>query len=682
MARKILLAVGLLIAVLLLGAAGGYAWLRHQAERAEQSPADIRQFFSLPAQRPAFAAADRVPCRDRYPLRHAWFGDTHIHTAVSYDATAFGVTNGPDDAYAFARGEAVELRLQDDPPAAVVPTLQLPRPLDFAAVTDHAEGLGEAAICDDPLAPGHDAAACALYRGDWRLPVDESLFPLVRLAALAIFGQHRSARICGADGTRCRAGAEAAWVANQQAAERWYDRSASCAFTTFVGYEYSLAEEGANLHRNVIFANAEVPPRIMSARDANTPEELWHWLQRACLDGGESCDVLAIPHNSDWSSGRMWFPYSLDGRTRDEQRADAELRSRIEVLAEIMQVKGDSECRNGLPSILGEPDEFCEFEKLRPADPSIEDCGDTFGSGGMSLQGCESRFSYVRYALAAGLQDQRVLGVNPFRLGIIAATDNHNGTSAAEFERGHLGATGQDRDAVRRLTSGVEVPGGIAKGSPVRYGPGGLAGVWAEENTRESLFAAMRRRETFGTSGPRIQPRFFAAADYPEDICEAPDMVATAYRLGVAMGGEIGGEDWPGGSPEFLLAAHRDPLGNPLQRIQVIKAWVDEQGRAHQAVHDVAGDPGNGAWVDDDTCEVHGDGYAQLCATWRDPAFQPGVAAVYYARVLENPSCRWSTWDCNSLPAGQRPPTCDDPTIPKAIQERAWTSPIWYAPPG
>jgi hypothetical protein len=298
----------------------------------------------------------------------------------------------------------------------------------------------------------------------------------------------------------------------------------------------------------------------------------------------------------------------------------------------------------------------------------------------MMMQGCESRFSYVRYALSTGLSEQEKLGVNPFKLGIIAASDNHNGTPAAELEQGHMGANGVDRDSLRRLTSGVEVPGGIAKGSPIRYGPGGVAGLWAEENTRESLFAAMRRRETFGTSGPRITPRLFCGWAFPDDICSSPEMVAEAYQLGVPMGSDLPVSPAADVAPKILVSASRDPMSYPLQRIQIIKGWVDDKGRTQQAVYDVAGNPDNGASVDTASCETRGSGFAQLCTVWQDPDFDPSMPAVYYSRIIENPSCRWSTYDCNALSVEQRPESCDDPTIPKAIQERAWTSPVWYQP--
>lgn len=379
----------------------------------------------------------------------------------------------------------------------------------------------------------------------------------------------------------------------------------------------------------------------------------------------------------------MWFPYSYRDWPLQQQQEMARLRAQLEPLAEVMQVKGDSECRNGIASVLGSADEFCDFEKLRAPEQVIADCGEDFGSGGMMLQGCASRFSYVRYALTAGLLEQQQLGVNPFKLGVVAATDTHIGAPAAGLERGHMGSHGIDRDPKHRLTGEVEVPGGIGTGSPARYNPGGIAGVYAVENSRKALFAAMQRRETFGTSGPRIRPRFFAGWKLDKEICQSGDFLKLAYSAGVPMGGDLPASPAGAvGGPLFVVSASRDPRpgANLLQRIQVIKGWLDAEGNTHQAVYDVAGNPDNGAAVDRENCAVSGSGFDQLCSTWQDPEFNPQQAAVYYTRVLENPSCRWSHHDCLALPAQQRPPMCSDPLLPWQIQERAWTSPIWYQP--
>ncbi|GAB5450357.1 MAG: DUF3604 domain-containing protein [Halioglobus sp.] len=677
---KILLAIALVLA-LLIGLAT--MWLRYEFERVSQEHSERFDWSSVAVTSLEDPAPSASPCAAQYPGKKAWFGALHVHTAASYDSTSFGSLVSSTDAYRFARGETLSLGLRGDPATYVAPEVSISTPLDFMAVTDHAENLGEVHLCHNPRNIAYDALPCKLYRGDIRLPVEERLQPIMRLASLAIFGEDRSVRICGEDGARCRQQAASAWRSNQQSVEAAHDYSSDCSFTAFHGYEYTLAVESSNLHRNVIFASSVVPQDAMSAKDARQPEQLWEWLDTVCISGSPACDAIAIPHNSNWSSGRMWFPYSNLDLPLEELQRQAALRAKVEPLAEIFQVKGDSECRNGIDSVLGAPDEFCDFEKLRRPTEATDDCSEAMGSGGMLLSGCISRFSYVRYALTAGLLDNEKIGVNPFKLGIIAATDTHNGTPAAGLEKGNKGSHGSDRDVKNRLLGEVNVPGNIAKGSPVRYNPGGVAGLYAEENSRAALFEAMRSRETFGTSGPRISPRFFAGWSLAEDICEHKDYPASAYDSAVPMGGDLppGPQGWRV-SPVFVTSANRDPRegGNLLQRIQIIKGWIDEQGRTQQAVYDVAGDPNNGASVDPASCAVSGPGFAQLCASWRDPDFNPAVPAVYYARVLENPSCRWSAHDCLSLPESERPASCSDPELPWQIQERAWTSPIWYQP--
>ena len=664
----------LLLALGLIGAAAGL-WLRFEFSRSVVPSGTAANWAQIPVAAAPGATAD-TGCTQQHRYPQAWFGALHVHTSASYDATAFGTAATVDDAYRFGRGEPLPLRLKFDPPGYQGPVLRISSPLDFMAVTDHAEALGESSLCYDPQSESYATLVCRLFRGDLRLPVEDQLQPLVRIATQAIFGQDRSARVCGEDGSRCRQRAVEVWHNNQRSTEAWHDRSGDCAFTTLHGYEYTLAQEASNLHRNVIFSSGTVPQAPLSAKDADTPEQLWQWLQQTCIDGNADCDALAIPHNSNWSSGRRDWPVQ-------RQQQMARLRARLEPLAEIMQVKGDSECRNGITSVLGSADEFCDFEKLRSPAEQIPDCGEEFGSGGMMLQGCASRYSYVRYALTAGLSEQEKLGVNPFKLGIVAATDTHIGAPAAGLERGHMGSHGIDRDPRHRLQGEVEVPGGIGTGSPARYNPGGIAGIYAVENSRKALFSAMQRRETFGSSGPRIRPRFFAGWELDAAICKSTDFLQQGYAGGVPMGADLPLPP-PGvvRSPLFVASASRDPRpgANLLQRIQIIKGWVDEQGQTHQAVYDIAGNPDNDASVDPSSCEVSGTGFEQLCGTWQDPDFDSQQAAVYYTRVLENPACRWSHYDCLAMPIGERPAMCDDPELPWQIQERAWTSPIWYQP--
>ena len=363
----------------------------------------------------------------------------------------------------------------------------------------------------------------------------------------------------------------------------------------------------------------------------------------------------------------------------EEQRARAVLRGNIERLAEISQIKGDSECRNGFGGVIGATDEFCDYEEWRG--PEVEDCGpDGKSFGALMDQGCVSRKDYIRYALLEGFREQRRIGINPFKIGIIAATDAHNANPGDVEEYSYQGWQGTpDATIEERLDPGNSP---VNATNSLAANPGGLAGVWAEENSRDAIFDAMKRRETFGTSGPRITARFFGGWEYPEELCGDPELVTKGYASGVPMGGDLPPRPEGALAPSFVLSTMRDigtseHPGGLLQRAQIIKGWVDAEGLFHQQIFDVAGGP-NEASVDGQTCQPRGTGHNSLCRVWRDPEFDIDQNAVYYARVLENPSCRWSAIQCLEQGAENRSPSCSDPDVPKTIQERLWTSPIWY----
>jgi hypothetical protein len=609
----------------------------------------------------------RAACASHNPLRNLYFGDLHVHTALSFDANAFDVRTTPAEAYGFARGAAVAL-----PPLDVsgvgTRTIQLERPLDFAAVTDHSEYLGEVEECTTPGSPNYGSATCTTYRGEEYAAVRLFGFPLV-------VGPPRFRDVCAPGVQECLTQGAEVWQRVQDAAEQAYDRTASCAFTSFVAYEYTSAKGTSTHHRNVVFRNERVPYPTTFFEQPE-PQGLWSELAATCRDAATGCDVLAIPHNSNESNGNMFFVEYPGTHTLAGERGQAQLRGAMEPLVEIYQHKGDSECMNGLSGVIGASDEQCDFEK----DPRpFQDCGDGTGGGGVSRFGCFSRLDFVRNVLLAGLQEDARLGVNPYRLGIIASTDTHNGTPGAVDEAGFVGHRGIDDDTpAKQLGNGVLTPGGI------QFSPGGIVGVWAEENSRPGIFDALRRREVFGTSGPRIAVRFFGGWNLPAGLCSDPDMLADAYAAGVPMGSLLDEPSGPATAPSFLVSAQRDPgtLSRPgaqLQRIQIVKGWI-EQGQSHQQVFDVAGDPDNGATVDVDTCVASGPGDDSLCAVWIDPGFDPSQHAYYYVRVLENPTCRWSTITCNGLAPVDRPSACSDPGVEKTIQERAWSSPIWYRP--
>jgi hypothetical protein len=621
-----------------------------------------------PPGEPCPAAATRARCTDHDPLRRAFFGDLHVHTTQSFDAHAFDVETTPAEAYRFAQGEPLALPPLDADGHGTR-TVALDRPLDFAAVTDHSEFLGEVETCATPGAPGYDSQTCQTYRGAPYLAVT------VFGSRLATPTPTRFPDLCGPDGAACRATASPVWQGIVDAAEAADDATPACRFTTFIGYEYTAATNASTLHRNVIFRNATVPfPTTYFEQP--TAAGLWRELRATCLDAGTGCDALAIPHNSNESNGRMFAVEYPGAATLDDQRRQAGARAAIEPLVEIYQHKGSSECFHGLAGIVGASDEQCAFEQ--EVRSPLVDCGDTPGNGGVARVGCYSRLDFVRGALLEGLREAARLGQNPYRLGIVASTDTHNGTPGLVDERTFGGHRGIDDDTpAKQLGHGVLTGGGIV------FGPGGLVGAWAEENSRDSLFDAFRRREVFGTSGPRIAVRLFGGWNLPRNACRRPDMIAAAYRTGVPMGGVLPPRRKRGGTPRLLVAALRDPgtaarPGAPLASLQIVKGWL-EDGTPREQVFDVA-TAGDGAAVDPETCATSGPGADALCTVWADPQFDARQHAFYYARVLENPTCRWSTWTCNALPAAERPPTCTDPSVPRTVQERAWSSPIWYRP--
>jgi hypothetical protein len=595
----------------------------------------------------------------------------------------FDVRLTPNDAYRYAFGEPVLLPPLD---AQGRPTreVRIDRPLDFAAVTDHAEFLGETRLCHDPSAEGYDGDFCQTFReGNGRAP--ELVFQIMSPVTW------RDDAICGSSGERCRDVAQSMWRENIAAAQAWNDASERCERTAFVAYEYSSFRLGSNLHRNVIFKNEVVPKQPVSYLDAHREWELWELLKRGCKETGTGCDVLAIPHNSNISNGRMFAVDYPGVSSPDEQAARASLRIELEPIIEVMQHKGDSECRNGVRGVLNSEDELCDFERFENSafeaitgSVNPDECyAGRFADSVPHLgPNCLSRMSYARYALIEGLKEEARIGVNPLKFGLSASTDTHNALAGGVEERsypGHLGIG--DETASMRVSYDRANPGNASNN------PGGLIGVWAEENDRAAIFDAMRRKEVFGTSGPRIVPRFFGGWNLPSSLCEAADPVAGADSLSVPMGGDLATAPNRQASPSFVSMALADPgtalaPGNPLQRLQIIKGWVDDEGQSHQAIYEVAGNPQNGATVSLDTCETRGSGAAQLCSVWTDPDFDPDRRAVYYMRAVENPSCRYNAWQCIGLEGEDRPADCDDPARKRSIQERAWTSPIWYTPSG
>ncbi len=584
---------------------------------------------------------DRAPCAEHDPQRSLYWGDLHVHTSLSFDAWVYDVRLAPADAYAFARGESVRLPPLDAEGRGTT-EVRLDRPLDFAAVTDHSEYLAEVAACTSPDSPAYGTVRCVDYRAATATSIQEWG------TRFAVEEPTRFPALC--ELISCEG--EDVWAQVQRAADEAYDRTAACRFTTFVGYEWSSTTNVSNLHRNVIFRNEQVPAFPASAFDAATVESLWESLTTECLTSGRGCDVLTIPHNSNQSNGNLFaleYPDTLA----------AERRALFEPLLEIYQHKGDSECRNGIGGFA--EDELCGFEKLRPGD--VNDCGDEPGAGGIALLGCQSRMDFARSILLQGVVEEERLGVNPHKLGLVASTDTHSGTPGRVDEATFDGHLGQLEGTVEGRLSYPELnPGGI------RNSPGGLVGVWAEENSRDAIFDSLRRREVYGTSGPRMAVRLFAG-DLPEDLCLRGDFVEVGDRRGVPMGGDV-----PPGPIRVAIQAVADQASGDLERIQVVKGWVDATG-AHVEVIDVAG--ASGGAVDLGTCAPR-EGAGELCAVWTDPGWAADQRGFYYARVVEVPTCRWSWRDCLTLDEGDRPEACEDAEVPRTIQERAWTSPVWF----
>ena len=608
------------------------------------------------------------------PDREAFFGDLHVHTTYSFDAFAFGTTATPYDAYRYARGEGL-----------IHPggfNVKLIEPLDFYAVTDHAMFLGLMQAAADTSTEFSKLPVAQPFH-DLNAPDNLGILSMAqRIQSFATFipGMLRGLSDGSIDRDTTTEITKSAWQDTIEAAEQFNEPGV---FTTFVAYEYtSSSDDRGNLHRNVIFKDSAKLPAVPFSRfHSQNPEGLWDWMDGLREQG---IDAIAIPHNSNGSNGQMFKMVDWAGNPMDDDYTEQRLRN--EPLVEITQVKGTSETH---PS-LSDSDEWADFEimpyriaTMLPSEPAG---------------------SYVRDALRRGLSLEERGTKNPYKFGFVGASDTHTGATSDDESNFHskigiLDSTAELRGSVplpwwqaqimkrARPELVTEVEGqDYGASATSTYGASGLAAVWAEENTRAAIYDAFRRKETFATSGPRIRVRFFAGFEYDEDMLDAQDVVAKAYEGGVTMGADL--EARGGDAPKFLAWATRDPKGGPLQRLQIVKGWSDKQG-THELVYDVACSdgltpdptthrcPSNGATVDLETCAPStGSGADQLKALWSDPGFDPNERAFYYVRVLENPVCRWSSWD--ALRAGVPP----RPDLQATIQERAWSSPIWFVPRG
>ncbi|MEM1143449.1 MAG: DUF3604 domain-containing protein [Pseudomonadota bacterium] len=573
-------------------------------------------------------------------IRELFFGDLHVHTSLSADAYIMGVRSTPNDAYVFAKGGAIQHSLGYP--------IRLRQGLDFAAVTDHAEYLGQAALADMPV-PSVERSLRAILQEGSRVSITRAWL------RTTLFVNNNRLQFDDLDSRINRS----AWQQVIDAAERHNEPGV---FTTFIGYEWSAWGDSLRIHRhrNVIYRGSNVAEAPFSALDSSRPEDLWAFLDRERQSGRLA---MAIPHNSNLSAGGMYPSRDSDGQDFDSKYA--ERRNRYEPISEIFQIKGQSETH----PLLSSDDDFASFELA-----SMK----LFGRD--TLQ--DVRGSYARDALRSGIALAQAQGFNPFQFGVIGSSDSHNSSSPVEEDTYHGKLPMLDGTAALRTNAATYVPNRFTPAR--RWGSGGLAAIWAEENTRAALFDALQRRETYATSGPRIRLRFFAGWDYEPTMLTSPDLIEMADRGGVPMGSTL--HHLRGSaSPKFLVMATKDPNSANLDRIQIIKGWVDAQGRSFERIIDIAAS--DDRLPDPDTLRVapltstvnateasyqNTIGAKHLEVLWEDKNFDPDQPCFYYARVLEIPTPRWSTYDAKRL--GQKP------MHPTEIQERAVGSAIWFSP--
>jgi len=608
--------------------------------------------------------------------RNVYFGDTHVHSSWSADAGNMGNRRiGPDEVYRFARGETVTAH-NGQP-------VRLKRPLDFFLLSDHAEYLGVMNMLDedDPILL---ATETGRRWSKWRKNGEH----------LKVFAEFGVALLQGVDAIRSDAVEETNWSRVVANADRWNEPGT---FTAFIGYEWTSTPGGKNLHRNVIIADdasraGQVTP-TSSVKDP-TPESLWAWMgEYEAKTGGR---VLAIPHNSNVSGGLMFALKDSEGTALT--RAYAVERARREPLVEVTQYKGDSEAH----SFLSPNDEFADYE--------------TWDRGALGLAGHEDayyEFEYARPALKNGLVLEAAVGVNPFKFGLIGSTDAHTGLATAG-EDNFWGKSTRTEAAPERWKTPLfpEPPEGSVDPSGMpdaaleafaeqteavqwyewEMAASGYAAVWATENTRAAIFDAMRRRETYATTGPRMTVRFFGSFGFEEGDEATPDLAKLGYEKGVPMGGDLTAADrakvrgWRK-APTFLVAALRDPEGANLDRVQIVKGWVDGRGRKQERIYDVAvsgdrridrkgrAEAAVGSTVDvENATWTNTIGANSLTAFWKDPDFDAEERAFYYVRVIEIPKPRWTAYDAKVF--GTEMPA----EVPMTTQDRAYTSPIWYTP--
>jgi hypothetical protein len=584
-----------------------------------------------------------------YPDR-VLFGDLHFHTKLSVDAGLVGTSLSASDGFRFARGEKM-ISNTGQP-------VQLVRPLDFLAITDHAEMMG--------FAPSLQTSDPLLLADPWGRHAYD-LFNSGEEGRMQAFAEILDyATVRGVNPFESQDLARSIWSDVIATADQYNQPGI---FTTFTGFEWSFTPQGDNLHRVVLFADgaektSEIVP--LSFFDGPSPEQLWDYLEMyEDRTGGRA---IAVPHNGNLSNGLMFSDRKFDGSTMDGEYATR--RIRWEPIHEMTQIKGDEETH----PLLSPDDEFADFERW--------DVGNITGSAAKSPDMLQ--YEYARSALRLGLKLGHELGVNPYKLGMNASTDTHTALSTSR-EENYFGKLAHTEPSPNRFDREV-VPAAdpALRIVTAQESASGMTAVWTRENSRKAIFDALTRKEVYATTGTRIRVRVFGGWDFTAEDMAAPDFVAKGYRTGVPMGGDL--RDAPAGkAPSFMIQALRDPDGANLDRVQVIKGWLDARGETHERIYDVAvsdgrtiGEDGRarepvGTTVDIPTATyANSIGAASFAAWWSDPEFDAGEDAFYYVRVLEIPTPRWTTHDAAFFGV----PLPD--TVPPTLQDRAYTSPIWY----
>lgn len=563
--------------------------------------------------------------------RRVLFGDLHIHSSWSFDAFSLGVQTTPEDTYRYARGKSI--------PHVGGGTIRLAGPpLDFLAVTEHSEYMGVTATLDDPESPFRDQPIIQDLRSDDRA-----------IAATAITRFARSLQ--GENVIQAFNRPDIARPTWQRLVELADANNEPGVFTTIIGYEYTSMPAGQNLHRNLFIRGPAVPDVPFTSFDSPNPEALWRWMDQQRANG---VDLMSVPHNGNASNGLMYPLTNYDGTPMSAELAQA--RARNEPLSEVFQIKGQSETH----PTLSPDDAYAGFEQFDRVLGRMQENSKPSGS-------------FVREALKQGLLLEASLGVNPYEFGLIGSSDGHNSSSPVD-EADYSGKIGiADGTPRARLHDGI---GTMDADIVSRWGAAGLVGVWAAENTRSEVFDALRRRETFATSGPRMSVRLFGGWQFnPADLAQISTI---GYQKGVPMGQSLTSPTANSGGPNFLLTALQDPRGATLERLQIIKGWVTDR-TTHEQITDLAcaeyTPNGDCRSLPASTnCAKPATGAAELQAHWQDPKFDPSQRAFYYARVIEVPTCRWSTYDAAAL---EQPIPAH---LPRTLQERAVTSPIWVKP--